>query len=87
MSRTATGDAAAAWGDWLSGQVKSARDTKGLSRNQLSRLAGCSPNHIQRIESGLCASVGFLMLARLAEHLSLDLDDLYAHFSKREGDR
>ena len=81
MSREPSNSEERDWSEWLAREVKQARGS--MSRNQLARLADCSPQQIQKLETQGSPSVGFLMLGRLAFHLRLPLDDLFGEYQGR----
>lgn len=53
------------------------RDQRGLSREELSRMAGTSYNYIVDLEKGRVKSVGYAYVKRLAEALQVGPDDLF----------
>ena len=62
--------------------IRDARETAGLSQHQLARAIGTNPNYIWQIEAGLTASGKPETYARIAEALSIDIDEIYAASGK-----
>lgn len=56
--------------------LRAARESKGLSGGQLSKLSGVDVDAIRRIELGKVASPGFALIASLRGPLGLSLDVL-----------
>lgn len=60
----------------LGSTLKYAREASGLSVRDLAKKAGISPAQVSQIEGGSRKSPGFMSIARIAEALSLSLDDV-----------
>lgn len=60
----------------LGAAVAAARTARNLSRNEVARSTGVSPEHIQKIESGQVPGVGFVLIARIAETVNVGLEEL-----------
>ena len=55
--------------------LKTSRTNKGISQEQLAKVAGVHPNHISRYERGL-SSPSIEVAAKIAEALEVSLDKL-----------
>lgn len=56
--------------------IRTIRESQGLSRLQLSYLCKISPDYIGRVENGQATNMGINNLQKLAEALGVDLIDL-----------
>ncbi len=63
----------------LAGALRSAREARGLSREQLARAAELSTATLAKIELHATLDPGFFTVARIAGALALRLDDLARH--------
>jgi len=55
--------------------IKLYREHRGLTQDQLARMAGCGKSMISQIENGLTPG-SVALLKQIADALSVDLDDL-----------
>ena len=53
--------------------LAAARAARALSRNDVARVAGVSPEHLRLIEIGDKPGVGFLLMARIAGAVGVEL--------------
>lgn len=67
----------------LAAQLRSARERTGLSREQLARQADLSAATLAKIELHATLDPGFFTVARLADALSLRLDELARRTTRR----
>jgi transcriptional regulator with XRE-family HTH domain len=70
-------------GAGLGARIQELRTLSGLSSRELSRLAGLSPTHVRRIETGHFAEVSTGTIARIARVFGVGLDWLYLGTGKR----
>jgi transcriptional regulator with XRE-family HTH domain len=57
-------------------KLREIRSSRGLTQQELSGLAECSPEYISRIERGLC-SPSFDMISNLSKVLMVEPKDLF----------
>ncbi|WP_375495386.1 helix-turn-helix domain-containing protein [uncultured Nostoc sp.] len=65
-------------------KLKSAREAKGFSQNELARKTGYSLQNIQKIEQGRAASITFDALGRFCKALSCQPGDILEYTSDDE---
>lgn len=84
MARRAASKSERRHGKFLGRLIGQERRQREWSASDLSRRSGVSVDAIRSLESGRVPTPSFLTIARLAESLGLDLDDLQARASGRD---
>lgn len=57
-------------------KISKYREIKNLTQEQLAKLSGVSSGYISKLESGSGNSISFFKLAKLADVLNVEIDDL-----------